>query len=134
MEEGKAEQHIDTEVSESAVSTQDLSSVEAADEQLLASGSDQQSSEEEEELAPPAVIKINKMSVDFLAPKPIQDGADLSSQWTRFREEFELFLTAAEKSDSDDKINVAIMLRYIGQRGTDIFKSFTFPGGKSKDK
>ena len=45
------------------------------------------------------------ISVDFLAPKPIQEGADLSNQWTRFKEEFELFLTAAEKSEADDKIN-----------------------------
>ena len=73
------------------------------------------------------------ISVDFLAPKPIQDGSDLSNQWTRFKEEFELFLTAAEKSDAEDKIKVAIMLRCIGPRGNDIFKSFTFTGGKAKD-
>lgn len=72
-------------------------------------------------------------SIDFLAPKPIQDGADLSNQWTRFKEEFELFLTAAEKAESDDKIKVALMLRCIGPRGSDIFKSFNFSGGKSKD-
>ena len=73
------------------------------------------------------------MSVDFLAPKPMQDGSDLSNQWTRFKEEFELFLTAAEKSTSDDKIKVAIMLRCIGPRGVDIFKSFTFTGEQSKE-
>ena len=73
------------------------------------------------------------ISVDFLAPKPIQEGSDLSNQWTRFKEEFELFLTAAEKSDADDKIKVAIMLRCIWPRGNDIFKSFSFTGGKSKD-
>jgi hypothetical protein len=73
------------------------------------------------------------ISVDFLAPKPIQDGSDLSNQWTRFQEEFELFLTAAEKSDADDKIKVALLLRCIGPRGDDIFKSFKFDGNKSKD-
>ena len=73
------------------------------------------------------------MSVDFLAQKPIQDSSDLSNQWSRFKEEFELFLTAAEKSGADDKVKVAIMLRCIGPRGVDIFKSFTFGTGKSKD-
>jgi hypothetical protein len=72
-------------------------------------------------------------SVDFLAPKPIQDGADLSNQWARFKEEYELFLTAAEKAESDDKIKVALMLRCIGPRGSDIFKSFNFTGGKPKE-
>ena len=71
--------------------------------------------------------------MDFLAPKPILEGSDLSNQWTRFKEEYELFLTAAEKSDADDKIKVAIMLCCIGPRGNDIFKSFSFTGGKSKD-
>ena len=73
------------------------------------------------------------ISVDFLAPKPIEDRSDLLTQWTRFKEEFELFLTAAEKADANDKIKVAILLRCIGPRGNDIFKSFTFTGGKSKD-
>jgi hypothetical protein len=71
---------------------------------------------------------------DFLAPKPIEDGSDLSDQWIRFHEEFNLYLTATEKSDKDDKIKVAILLRCIGPRGVDIFKSFSFTDGKSKDK
>lgn len=72
-------------------------------------------------------------SVDFLVPKAIEDGSELSTQWTRFKEEFELYLMASEKADKDDKIKVAILLRCIGPRGIDIFKSFTFTGGKSKD-
>ena len=89
------------------------------------------SSEEEEEGRLPSVntkqIKMS-ISVDFLAPKPIQDGSDLSNRWTRFNGQFDQFLTAAEKGDS------AIMLRCIVPRGNDIFKSFTFTGAKSKDK
>ena len=72
------------------------------------------------------------ISVDFLAPKPIEDGADLSNQWSRFKDEFELFLTAAEKTNSDDKVKVALLLRCVGPRGSDIFKTFTFQTGKSK--
>ena len=64
--------------------------------------------------SPTSVQQRTTMSVDFLAPKPIQDGSDLFNQKTSFKEEFELFLRAAEKSTSDDKIKVAIMLRCIG--------------------
>ena len=74
------------------------------------------------------------ISADFLTPKPIQEGADLANQWARFKEEFELFLTATEKGSSDDKVKVAIMLRCIGPRGNDIFKTFAFTGDESKDK
>lgn len=71
---------------------------------------------------------------DFLIPKPMEDGADLSYEWTRFLEEFELYLVATEKDKKADKIRIALMLRCIGPRGIDIFKSFTFTGGKSIDK
>jgi len=60
------------------------------------------------------------ISVDVLAPKPIQNSSDLSKQWTRFKEDFELFLTAAAKRNSGDKVKLAIMLRCIGSRGNDI--------------
>ena len=70
---------------------------------------------------------------DFLIPQPIPDGSDLASQWSRFKDEYELYLTAAEKTGADDKVKIAIMLRCIGKRGNDIFKSFVFVGGKSKD-
>ena len=87
------------------------------------------SSDVEDEVSLPVNTRqINmNISVDFLAPKPIQDGSDLSNQWTRFKEEFDQFLTAAEKAKADDKV-------CIGPRENDIFKTFTFKGGKSKDK
>lgn len=71
------------------------------------------------------------MSVDFLAPKPIEDGSDLPSQRSRLKEEFELFITAAEKTTAGDKVKVAIiLLRCIGPREN--FKSFTSGKGESK--
>jgi len=70
---------------------------------------------------------------DFLMPKLLQDGAELATQWSRFKEEFDYYLIAAEKSDKEDKIKIAILLRTIGPRGVDIFKSFKFGEGESKD-
>jgi len=70
---------------------------------------------------------------DFLMPKRLQDGAELSTQWSCFKEEFHHYLIASEKSDKEDKIKIAILLRTIGPRGVDIFKSFEFGEGESKD-
>ena len=143
MEEEPPQQDLASEFSDSVSSQQIFSDEEGADTSQGSIGEVSDSSilsqdifSEEEDSVTQTNNNPNKMSisVDFLAPKPIQDGADLSNQWTRFKEEFELFLTAAEKSGSDDKIKVAIMLRCIGPRGNDIFKSFTFTGPKSKDK
>ncbi|XP_067930980.1 uncharacterized protein [Watersipora subatra] len=69
----------------------------------------------------------------FLVPKPLQEEGDLSTQWTRFKEEFGYYLIAAEKLDKDDKIKIALLLMSIGPKGTDIFKSFKFGQGKSKE-
>ena len=63
------------------------------------------------------------ISIDSLAPKPIQDGSDSSNQWTRFKEEFGQFLMAAEKADANDKVKVTIMLRCIGPGRNDIFET-----------
>ena len=71
---------------------------------------------------------------DFLIPKPVEDGADLSNEWARFLEKFGLYLVATEKDGKGDKIKIALMLRCIGPREVDIFTSFTFTGGKSMDK
>ena len=71
--------------------------------------------------------------LEFLLPKPLQDGLELSTEWPRFKEEFHYYLTASEKADKSDKIKIAILLRCIGPRGLDTFKSFVFEAGKSKE-
>lgn len=42
------------------------------------------------------------------------------------KKEFELFWTATEKDDTDDKVKVAILLRVISPRGIDIYENLKF--------
>lgn len=72
-------------------------------------------------------------SYEFLAPKPLE-GVDLPAEWEVYLEDFTQFLCAIDKDTSDDKVKVALLLRTIGERGKDIYKTFTYADGKSKDK
>ena len=69
----------------------------------------------------------------FLAPRPLA-GVDLPAEWESFKEDFDQFLLAIEKDGADDKVKLALLLRTVGERGKDIYKTLTFPTGKKKDK
>ena len=69
----------------------------------------------------------------LLCPDPLTDGADLPEQWKRYKRNFTLFLTAAEKTDADDAVKVAYLLRTIGARGVDIYDSFTWTNAADKN-
>lgn len=68
-----------------------------------------------------------------MAPKQLS-GIDLPAEWEAFKEDFTQFLLAIEKDDADEKVKLALLLRTVGERGKDIYKTLVFPTGKSKDK
>ena len=68
----------------------------------------------------------------FLAPEPLA-GVDLPAEWEVFKEDFAQFLLAVDKDEAADKVKLALLLRTIGERGKDVYKSFTYETGKSKD-
>ena len=67
----------------------------------------------------------------FLAPAPLTEGANLPEQWKRYIKTFGQFLRATEKANCDDGVKVALLLRTIGDRGNDIYDSFTYAAGES---
>ncbi|XP_067929039.1 uncharacterized protein [Watersipora subatra] len=68
----------------------------------------------------------------FLAPKSLA-GVDLPAEWEVYKEDFTHFLEAIDKDGADDKVKIALLLRTVGERGKDIYKTFTYATGKSKD-
>ena len=67
----------------------------------------------------------------FLAPAPLTEVANLPEQWKRYIKTFGQFLRATEKANCDDGVKVALLLRTIGDRGNDIYDSFTYAAGES---
>ena len=65
-------------------------------------------------------------------PEPVGEG-DLTDQWTRFKKEFGLFLTAIGKGDSASAVKLAIFLRVAGQRINDMHEALVFGEGEDKE-
>ena len=62
----------------------------------------------------------------LLAPEPLTDGGNLPDQWKRYKRTFEQFLIATSRADTPDRVKIALLLRTIGQKGNDVFDSFTW--------
>ena len=59
-------------------------------------------------------------------PKPLLLEGNVSENWRRWRHEFELYLTATERDGKSDKIKSSILLTCIGEKGREIYDTFTF--------
>ncbi|XP_075738735.1 uncharacterized protein LOC142784003 [Rhipicephalus microplus] len=68
-------------------------------------------------------------------PEPLRLSGNLSENWKRFKQSFELFLqaTAAEKSPRSDSSKVALLLSFAGDEVLDIFNNFQYGPGESKE-
>ena len=65
--------------------------------------------------------------------KPINLHGDLTVNWKRWRQEFEIYSIATELNGKDEKIQCAQLLYNLGAEGMNIFNSFTFTATE-KDK
>ena len=68
----------------------------------------------------------------YLVPEPVGEG-DLTDQWTRFKKEFILFLFAIGKADASIGMQLAILLRAVGQWVNDTHEALVFTDGEDKD-
>ena len=58
---------------------------------------------------------------------------NVSHSWKLQLKHFDFYLPATEKDTKDDKIKTFIFLTCIGQKGREIYETFTFePGGEMK--
>ena len=59
---------------------------------------------------------------------------NLSENWRRWAQRFNLYLTASGKVKEDEKMQVAILLHLLGEEGAEIFNNFTWaPGSGGAD-
>ncbi|XP_049268628.1 uncharacterized protein K02A2.6-like isoform X1 [Rhipicephalus sanguineus] len=68
-------------------------------------------------------------------PEPLRLSGNLSENWKRFKQRFELFLqaTAVEKAPRSDSSKVALLLSFAGDEVLDIFNNFQYGPEESKE-
>ena len=66
-------------------------------------------------------------------PQAFSFDGNVSHSWKLWLKHFDLYLTATEKDTKGDKIKTSIFLTCIGQKGREIYETFTFePGDEMK--
>ena len=72
----------------------------------------------------------------FTPPGSLNFDGNLAENWRKWRQEFEFFMVATESDAKSDKVQTSILLTCIGQKGCDVYNTFTFttPDDKLKLK
>ena len=67
-------------------------------------------------------------------PKSLSLSGNVSDNWRRFKQQFEIYLTASDKAEVDDDVKVALLLNFAGEEALEVFNTFTFatPGDAKK--
>ncbi len=68
------------------------------------------------------------MAAKVQPPKELNldNNANISEAWRRWKREFEFFLVATETDEKDDKIKTSTLLTCIGQRSREVYYNFIF--------
>ena len=66
-------------------------------------------------------------------PQAFSFDGNVSHSWKLWLKHFDFYLAATEKDTKGDKIKTSIFLTCIGQKGREIYETFTFePGDEMK--
>jgi hypothetical protein len=68
------------------------------------------------------------------ALKPLRLDGNLAENWRRWKQRFELFMTATEASKESGKIQSSMLLHLIGEDALEVFNTFEFAFDEDKEK
>ena len=68
----------------------------------------------------------------FHKPSALSFDGNTSENWRRFRQQYEIYLTASAREKKDDAVNLAILLNFAGEDAIEVFNTFQFPEGDEK--
>ena len=70
----------------------------------------------------------------FKPPGALVLEGNLSENWRRWVQRFDLYLTASGKIEQDEKVQCAILLHTIGEEALEIYNTFRFATGEDPNK
>ena len=63
----------------------------------------------------------------FHKPSALSFDGNNSENWRRFRQQYEIYLTALASENKDDTVMIAILLNFAGEEAIEVFNTFQFP-------
>ena len=70
----------------------------------------------------------------FQHPEPLSFQGNLSENWRKWKQRFELYMTASDNSSKSDEIKSAILLHMAGPEALEIYNAFTWDEEADKKK
>ena len=70
----------------------------------------------------------------FQPPGALNLSGNLSENWRRFKQQFQIYLIATGIDQKEDKIKASTVLRVIGPEALELFNTFTFQNQDDKEK
>lgn len=64
---------------------------------------------------------------DLLVPKSLNLQGNVSANWRRWRQQFELYLVASEKNKKPERLQCALFLHVAGEEAQEVYNTFTIP-------
>ena len=81
----------------------------------------------------PNITWCQKMG-SFKPPGVLNLSGNLRENWRRWVQQFDLYLTASGKVKERENVQCAILLHLIGEDALEIYNTFTFAEGESRDE
>ena len=73
-------------------------------------------------------------SMTLLPPSPMNQDGNPATEWKRWRQKFEIYLTASRQVKADDEIKISLLLHSIGSEGLEVYNTFTFTEDEKKSR
>ena len=68
----------------------------------------------------------------FHKPSALSFDGNTSENWRRFKQQFDIYITASGSEQKDDAVKIAILLNFAGEDAIEVFNTFQFAEGDEK--
>ncbi|XP_078355928.1 uncharacterized protein LOC144640716 [Oculina patagonica] len=68
----------------------------------------------------------------FHKPSAFSFHGNTSENWRRFKQQYDIYLTASGSEKKDDTVKIAILLNFAGEDAIEVFNTFQFSEGDEK--
>ena len=68
----------------------------------------------------------------FHKPSALSFDGNTSENWRRFKQQFDIYVTASGSEKKDDTVKIAILLNFAGEDAIEVFNTFQFAEGDEK--
>ena len=68
----------------------------------------------------------------FHKPSALSFDGNTSENWRRFKQQFDIYVTASGSEKKDDTVKIAILLNFAGEETIEVFNTFQFAEGDEK--